>query len=109
MSPAVLDESSFDDFVSGHDTVVIGFVQARDAAQFSTLADAVGGCHPGVFFAQVHDHHHGLFDLFGLSGTAIAIFRTRIGLYLEPGLPAGEPFGAVARGNRRLGHAARAG
>ncbi len=89
MTPAVLDERSFDDFVSAHDTVVVGFVQQDgDAALFSALAGAVLGHHPGVFFAQVHGQQRGLFELFGLSGTATAIFRARIGLYLEPGLPA---------------------
>ena len=89
MTPAVLDETGFDRFVSDNDTAVIGFVEADgDAALFSALAHDVLGKHPGVAFAQVHGSRRGLFDLFGLSGTATAIFRTRVGMYLEPGLPA---------------------
>ena len=91
MTLAELDERSFDDFVSGHETVVVGFVgQEGDAALFSALAGAVLGHHPGVAFAKVPGHQRGLFDLFGLSGTATAIFRARVGMYLEPGLPAAD-------------------
>jgi hypothetical protein len=92
MTPAVLDETGFDRFVSANDTAVIGFVDGDgDAALFSALAHDVLGKHPGVAFAQVRGDSRGLFDLFdlfGLSGTATAIFRARVGMYLEPGLPA---------------------
>ena len=90
MAPLVLDEASFDRFVSDNDTAVIGFVgQDGDAALFSALSNAVLEQHPGVAFAQVHGHSsHKLFDLFGLSGTGTAIFRGRVGMYLEAGLPA---------------------
>ncbi|MEO8164596.1 MAG: hypothetical protein ABI619_04295 [Betaproteobacteria bacterium] len=89
MTPAILDRTSFDGFVSDHDTVVVGFVQEEaDAERFSALASDVIGHHPGVFFSQVHAHERELFELFGLTGTATAIFRARIGMYLEPGLPA---------------------
>ncbi len=89
MAPAILDESCFDRFVSDNDTVVIGFiVKDGDAATFAALASDVLGKHPGVAFAQVHGDSRGLFDMFGLSGTATAIFRGRVGMYLEAGLPA---------------------
>ena len=89
MTPAVLDETGFDRFVSANDTAVIGFVDGDgDAALFSALAHDVLGEHPGVAFAQVRGDSRGLFDLFGLRGSATAIFRTRVGMYLEPGLPA---------------------
>jgi hypothetical protein len=89
MAPAVLDETGFDRFVSDNDTAVIGFVEEDgDAAIFSALASEVLGNHPGVAFAQVHGNSRGLFDMFGLSGTATAIFRGRVGMYLEAGLPA---------------------
>ena len=88
MAPAVLDETGFDRFVSDNDTAVIGFVEGDgDAALFSVLADDVLGKHPGVAFAQVHGDSRGLFDMFGLGGTATAIFRGRVGMYLEAGLP----------------------
>jgi hypothetical protein len=91
MAPAVLDESGFDRFVSDNDTAVIGFIEEDgDAATFSALASDVLGKHPGVAFAQVHGNSRGLFDLFGLSGTATAIFRGRVGMYLEAGLPAAD-------------------
>lgn len=89
MAPAVLDETGFDRFVSDNDTAVVGFVEENgDAARFSALAGEVLGKRPGVAFAQVHGDSRGLFDMFGLSGTATAIFRGRVGMYLEAGLPA---------------------
>jgi len=89
MAPADLDEFGFDRFVSDNDTVVIGFFEEDgDAATFSALANEVLGIHPGVAFAQVHRTNRGLFELFGLRGTATAIFRGRVGMYLETGLPA---------------------
>lgn len=88
MAPAVLDESGFDRFVSDHDTAVIGFFENDgDAATFATLAKEVLGTHPGVAFAQVHRTSRGLFEMFGVRGTATAIFRRRVGMYLETGLP----------------------
>jgi hypothetical protein len=91
MAPAVLDESGFDRFVSDNDTAVIGFIEEDgNAAIFSALASDVLGKHPGVAFAQVHGNSRGLFDMFGLSGTATAIFRGRVGMYLEAGLPAAD-------------------
>ena len=95
MAPAVLDESGFDRFVSDHDTAVIGFFEKDgDAATFATLANEVLGKHPGVAFAQVHRTSSGLFEMFGVRGTATAIFRRRVGMYLETGLP---PAGQLAR------------
>ena len=89
MAPPVLDEGSFDRFVSDNDTAVIGFVgQDADAALFSALSNAVLEHHPGVAFAQVHGSSRKLFDMFGLGGTGTAIFRGRVGMYLEAGLPA---------------------
>jgi hypothetical protein len=89
MAPAVLDETGFDRFLSESDTVVIGFVQKdEDAAAFSVLAKEVLGKYPGVAFAQVNGNSRALFDMFGLSGTATAIFRGRGGMVLEAGLPA---------------------
>lgn len=95
MAPADLDESGFDRFVSDNDTVVIGFFEEDDdAATFDALANETLGMHPGVAFAQVHRTNRGLFELFGLRGTATAIFRGRVGMYLETGLP---PAGQLAR------------
>ena len=91
MAPVVLDETDFDRFVSRNDTVVIGFIEEDgDAAIFSALASDVLGKHPGVAFARVHGKSRALFDTFGLSGTATAIFRGRVGMYLESGMPAGD-------------------
>ena len=89
MAPVVLDETSFDRFVSENDTAVIGFLhQPGDVSAFSALSSALLGKCPDVAFAQVDGNSYGLFELFGLKGTATAIFRGRIGLYLEVGLPA---------------------
>ncbi len=91
MAPAVLDEAGFERFLSDNDTAVVGFVaEDGDAARFSALAGEVLGKRPGVAFAQVHGHSRGLFDMFGLSGTATAIFRGRVGMYLDAGLPAAD-------------------
>jgi hypothetical protein len=91
MAPAVLDESGFDRFVSDNDTAVIGFFEEDgDAAAFAALAKEVLGKHPGVAFAQVNGNSRGLFDLFGLRGPATAIFRGRVGMYLETGMPAAD-------------------
>ena len=99
MAPAILDESCFDRFVSDNDTVVIGFIEKDDdAATFAALASDVLGKHPGVAFAQVHGDSRGLFDMFGLSGTATAIFRGRVGMYLEAGLPAADQLARLLDG-----------
>jgi hypothetical protein len=99
MVPAVLDETGFDRFVSDNDTAVIGFVEGDgDAALFSVLADDVLGKHPGVAFAQVRGDSRGLFDMFGLNGTATAIFRGRVGMYLEAGLPVAEHLARLLEG-----------
>jgi hypothetical protein len=89
MAPTVLDETGFDRFLSDNDTAVIGFVEkVADTAVFSALANGVLGKHSGVAFAQVRGNSRALFDMFGLGGTGTAIFRGRVGLYLEAGLPA---------------------
>lgn len=91
MAPPVLDETGFDRFVSDNGTAVIGFVEEDgNAAIFSALASDVLGKHPDVAFAQVHGNCRGVFDMFGLSGTATAIFRGRVVMYLEKGLPAAD-------------------
>jgi len=89
MSPAVLDETVFDRFVSDNGTAVIGFIaEDGEAPVFSALANDVLGKRPGVAFALVLANSRGLFDMFGLNATATAIFREHIGMYLEAGLPA---------------------
>jgi hypothetical protein len=89
MTPAVLDETSLDRYLSDHDMVVIGFVEKEgDAAALAALAKEVPRRHPGVAIAQVSADNRALFGMFGLSGTGTAIFRGRVGMYLEPGLPA---------------------
>jgi len=91
MALAFLDESTFDRFVSGHDTAVIAFTeQNTEAAEFLALARAMAAKYPGVAFAHVGAGNRVLFRAFGLDGTATAIFRERVGMYLEPGLPAPE-------------------
>ena len=89
MAPAVLDKTGFDRFVSANETAVIGFIEGdADAAIFSALVNDVLGKHPGVAFAQVQGSSRGRFTMFGLDGTATAIFRGRVGMFLEAGLPA---------------------
>jgi hypothetical protein len=91
MAPAVLDETGFDRFVSDNETVVVGFVDGEsDAGAYSSLAEEVCGKRPGVAFAQVPGDHRRLFEIFGLAGTGMAIFRGRVGMYLEAGLPAAD-------------------
>lgn len=95
MAPTVLDESGFDEYVSGHDIVVVGFTEdPASAGHFARLA-ADAGQRSGIAFAQVTSASRGLFDMFGLAGTALAIFRQRIVLYLEPGLPESEALGRL--------------
>jgi hypothetical protein len=99
MAPAVLDESGFDRFVSDNDTAVIGFFEEDgDAATFNALANEVLRKHPGVAFAQVNRTSRGLFELFGLRGTATAIFRGRVGMYLETGVPAADQLARLLDG-----------
>ena len=99
MAPAVLDEVSFDRFLSDNDTAVIGFVeQDGDAVKFSALSNELLGRYPGVAFAQVRGNSRGLFDMFGLAGTATAIFRGRIGMYLDAGLPAASQLAGLLDG-----------
>ena len=99
MAPAVLDETGFDRFVSDNDTAVIGFVEKEaDAAVFSALANGVLGKHSGVAFAQVRGNSRALFDMFGLGGTGTAIFRGRVGMYLEAGLPAADQLARLLDG-----------
>jgi len=99
VAPAVLAEAGFDRFVSENDTAVVGFVEREgDAARFAAISNEVLGKHPGVAFAQVPGNSRGLFDLFGLSGTATAIFRGRIVMYLEAGLPAADQLARLLDG-----------
>ena len=95
MAPAILDESCFDRFVSDNDTAVIGFIEKDgNAATFAALASDVLGKYPGVAFAQVHADSY----MFGLSGTATAIFRGRVGMYLEAGLPGADQLARLLDG-----------
>lgn len=89
MTPSQLDESSFDRFVSANSLAVIGFVAGGDgdAATFAAVAGAVAATHPGAAFATVAASQRGLYEMFGQHGTATAIFRERVVLYLEPGIP----------------------
>jgi hypothetical protein len=88
MVPSVLDDASFHRFLSDHDIAVIGFIgQDGDAGLFAALSNAVPGNQSDAVFAQVPREHRALFELFGVKGTATAIFRQRVGMYLEPGLP----------------------
>ncbi|HKQ26295.1 MAG TPA: hypothetical protein VJT81_17735 [Burkholderiales bacterium] len=99
MAPAILDEACFDRFLSDNETAVIGFIEKDgNAATFTALVSDVLGKHPGVAFAQVHGNSRKLFEMFGLSGTATAIFRGRVGMYLEAGLPAADQLSRLLDG-----------
>ncbi len=88
MPVLILDITNFDAFVSDHETVVVGFLAAKDeAAGFGALALATGSATPAVAFGLVESDSREVFDMFGLGATATAIFRQRIVLYLEAGLP----------------------
>ena len=89
MTPSQLDESSFDRFVSANPVAVIGFVAGGDgdAEAFVAVAGAVAATHPVAAFATVAADKRGLYEMFGQSGTATVIFRERVVLYLEPGIP----------------------
>lgn len=92
MTPPALDAESFDDFVSRNEVAVVGFMGADggDAATFSAGAGQALPRHPEASFATVGSECRGLFEMFGLKGSAMAIFRQRIVVYLEPGIPAAE-------------------
>ena len=99
MAPAVLDETGFDRFVSDNDTAVIGFVEEDgNAAIFSALASNVIGKRPGLAFAQVHNNSRELFDMFGVGVTATVIFRGRVVMCVEAGLPAADQLVRVLDG-----------
>jgi hypothetical protein len=99
MATSLLDASTFDRFVSDHDIAVIGFVEHEaDLARYSAVASTVMAIHPDVAFGRVDAAHRALFQSFGLGGTATAIFRARIGLYLEPGVPAAEVLDRLLHG-----------
>lgn len=86
MTPARLDDGAFDKFVSEHDIAVVGF--AGDDTAIATIAQLAGAMRSraNAAFGCVPADNRNLFDAFGLSGTALAIFRQRIVFYLEPGL-----------------------
>lgn len=89
MTPSQLDENSFDHFVSATPVAVIGFVAGDgDATTFAAVAGAVAQTHPAAAFATVAADQRGLYEMFGQNGTATLIFRERVVLYLEPGIPA---------------------
>lgn len=92
MAVPVLDADSFDEFVSANDVAVVGFIgpDAGDAARFASGAGHALGAHPAAAFATVGSNSRGLFDMFGLSTSATAIFRERVVVYLEPGILAAE-------------------
>lgn len=92
MIPPVLDAETFDDFVSRNEVAVVGFIGAGDgdAADFSVAAAQAMAVHAGAAFATVGGDSRGLFEMFGLSETSTAIFRERVVVYLEPGIPAAE-------------------
>lgn len=89
MTPSQLDEGRFDLFVSVNPVAVIGFVAGGDgdAATFVAVAGAVAASHPAAAFATVAADQRGLYEMFGQNGTATVIFRERVVLYLEPGIP----------------------
>ena len=94
MAATRIDEQGFDACVSGHDVVVVGFVDdAASAGHFARLAEDAR--RQGVAFAEVTASSRGLFDMFGLTGTALAIFRQRVVCYLEPGLPEAAKLGQL--------------
>lgn len=86
MTPARLDDNAFDKFVSEHDIAVVGF--AGDDAAVATIAQLAESIRPraDAAFGCVPADSRNLFDAFGLSGTALAIFRQRIVFYLEAGM-----------------------
>lgn len=89
MSAIALDLGSFDGFVSDHDFVVIGFLGgAADEAAFAVAMAAARAAQPRVEFATVDAGQGELFRMFGVRESATAIFRERVVLYFEPGIPA---------------------
>lgn len=90
MTPLFLNAENFDDFVSGNEVAVVGFMGADggDAAIFSEGAGQARARHPDAAFATVGGDSRVLFEMFGLKGSAMAIFRQRVVVYLEPGIPA---------------------
>lgn len=96
MHPALLDETSFDRFVSDHETVVIGFLtDGNEAPSFGRLAQSACGRTPEVAFGVVEHDCRAVLDMFGLSATATGIFRQRIVLYLEAGVPDSDRLGQL--------------
>jgi hypothetical protein len=95
MTPARLDDGAFDKFVSEHEIAVVGF--AGDDGAVATIAQLAAALRPraNAAFGCVPADSRNLFDAFGLSATALAIFRQRIVFYLEPGLVDGARLDAL--------------
>lgn len=97
MTPPVLDADTFDDFVSNNEVAVVGFIGegGADAAGFAAVAGQAIATHSEAAFATVGSDSGSLFSMFGLKGSATAIFRERIVVYLEPGIPTAEHMGIL--------------
>jgi hypothetical protein len=90
MLPRLPDEAAFDAFVSAHPAVVVAFLPQFDEelSQFAALASAVGAAFPKVRFARADGNDERFARRFSLAAPcALAIFRERDILYLEPGIP----------------------
>ena len=103
MPTMALESSTFDDFVSGRDVAVVGFIgNATDEASYATAAGAALAAHPDVAFATVGAGQQDLFAMFGMEGSATAIFRERVVLYLDLGILAGPKLTELLGGAKSL-------
>jgi hypothetical protein len=95
MTTAALDHASFDGYISSHELVVVGFLgragrdeAAQDEAAFAVAVAAAQAAQPQAAFATVDAAQGELLQMFGVEGSAVAIFRERVVLFFEPGIPA---------------------
>lgn len=103
MPTIALESHTFDDFVSGHDVAVVGFTGGEsDEVAYAAAASAALAAHPDVAFATVGSGQRDVLAMFGLEGSATAIFRERVVLYLDLGILGAARLSELLRGAKSL-------
>ena len=103
MPTTALDPATFDGFVSGNKLAVVGFVGAGEGAEaYAAASNAALAAHPDVAFATVGNDQPEVLAMFALEGTATAIFRERVILWLDRGILPAEKLVELLRGAKAL-------
>jgi hypothetical protein len=82
----------------------VGFLGGapEDAAAYATAASAALAVYPHVGFATVDAAQRALWDMFSLPSSATAIFRERVVLYLDLGVPPAGKLAELLQGAQAL-------